>query len=142
LIALDSSITIQATFRSFLDHKAFATVLVAVLVLLRAFRVFAAKKETEILGIIRTLEQSGNIFGGIDHNSACEIQRGARGVQAREAVKLDVNSRTIQNAWRRKLAVGELRRHLAARKVQTLLRATGMLSRVPPGLFKRIGVVP
>jgi hypothetical protein len=56
LIALDSSITIQATFRSFPDLKAFATILSAVLVLQCAFRVFAAKKKTEILGITRMLE--------------------------------------------------------------------------------------
>jgi hypothetical protein len=110
LISLDSSITIQTTFRSFSDRKAFATVLSAVLVLQCAF------------GIIRLLEERGNIFGGIDHNAACEIQRRARGVPAREAFKLDVNSRSIQSAWRRKHAVDELRWHLAARKVQTVWR--------------------
>jgi hypothetical protein len=56
LIALDSSITIQAAFRSFSDRKAFATVLSAVLVPQCAFRVFVAEKKTEILGNTRMLE--------------------------------------------------------------------------------------
>jgi hypothetical protein len=117
LIVPDSSITIHANYSKLSDRKAFATVLSAVLVLQCAFGVFAAKKKTEILGITRMLEESGNIFGGIDHNAALEILRRARGVQAREAVKLNVNSRTIQSAWRRKLAFDKLRRHLAARNV-------------------------